>query len=147
MPYPEELIAPMRAELTQLGVKELRTAAEVDAFSKDQKGTALLIVNSVCGCAAGGARPGVALALKHANRPDVAVTVFAGGDVEATARARALMPDMPPSSPSLALWKDGKLVHFVPRHQIEGRDGRRVAEDLTKAFDKHCSRAPQKAPA
>jgi putative YphP/YqiW family bacilliredoxin len=147
MPYPEEMVAPMRAELTRLGVKELRTAADVDAFAKSQKGTALLIVNSVCGCAAGGARPGVALALQHANRPDLAVTVFAGNDVEATARARALMPEVPPSSPSLALWKDGKLVHFVPRHQIEGRDGRRVADDLTKAFDQHCSRAPQKAPA
>lgn len=145
MPYPEEMVAPMRAELTKLGVKELRTAADVDAFAKNQKGTALLIVNSVCGCAAGGARPGVALALQHANRPDVAVTVFAGNDVEAVARARAMMPDMPPSSPSLALWKDGKLVHFVPRHQIEGRDGRRVAADLTKAFDEHCARAPQRS--
>lgn len=139
MSYPEALIAPMRAELTRLGVKELRTAADVDAFAKNQKGTALLVVNSVCGCAAGGARPGVALALQHANKPDVTVTVFAGGDVEATARARGLMPEVPPSSPSLALWKDGKLVHFVPRHQIEGRDGRRVADDLTKAFDQFCT--------
>src|SRR5439155_15787260 len=122
MPYPEEMVAPMRAELTRAGVKELRTAADVDAFAKNQKGTALLVVNSVCGCAAGGARPGVTLALENVAKPDQVVTVFAGQDTEAVARARSLFAEYPPSSPSLALFKDGKVVHFVPRHQIEGRD-------------------------
>jgi putative YphP/YqiW family bacilliredoxin len=132
----------MRAELVHAGAKELRTAAEVDSFAKDQKGTALLVVNSVCGCAAGGARPGVTLALQNAARPDRVVTVFAGQDTDAVARARSLFPEYPPSSPSLALFKDGKVVHFVPRHQIEGRDGRRVAFDLIAAFDKFCATAP-----
>src|SRR5947207_12150379 len=139
MPYPEEMVAPMRAELTRAGARELKTPAEVDAFAKAQKGTALLVVNSVCGCAAGGARPGVLLALQNATKPDQIVTVFAGQDTDATARARGLFPEYPPSSPSLALFKDGKVVHFVPRHQIEGRDGRRVAFDLIAAFDKHCA--------
>ena len=144
MPYPEELVAPMRAELTRAGAKELRTAAEVEKFAKGQKGTALLVVNSVCGCAAGGARPGVTLALQHATKPDQVVTVFAGQDVEATAKARSLFPEYPPSSPSIALFKDGKIVHFVPRHQIEGRDGPRVAFDLIGAFDRHCATAAAK---
>jgi putative YphP/YqiW family bacilliredoxin len=141
MPYPEEMVAPMREELVRAGARELRTAAEVDAFFRGQKGTALLVVNSVCGCAAGGARPGAALALRHAVRPDQVVTVFAGQDLEATAKARSYMPEFPPSSPSMALWKDGKVVHFVPRHQIEGRDGRAVAFDLATAFDKYCTPA------
>jgi putative YphP/YqiW family bacilliredoxin len=141
MPYPEEMVAPMRKELTRLGVKELRSAADVDAFAKDQKGTALLVVNSVCGCAAGGARPSVAIALQHATKPDQVATVFAGQDTEATARARALFPEYPPSSPSMALLKDGKVVHFLPRHQIEGRDPRTIALDLAAAFDKHCAKA------
>jgi putative YphP/YqiW family bacilliredoxin len=135
------MVEPMRRELTQVGVRELRTPADVDAFAKGQKGTALLIVNSVCGCAAGGARPGAILALKHAVRPDLAVTVFAGQDLEATQRARALFAEFPPSSPSMALFKDGKVVHFVPRHMIEGRDGRMVAADLVQAFEKHCAKA------
>jgi putative YphP/YqiW family bacilliredoxin len=134
------MVEPMRRELTQVGVKELRTPADVDAFAKGQKGTALLIVNSVCGCAAGGARPGLVLALKHGVRPDQVVTVFAGQDLEATQRARALFPEYPPSSPSMALFKDGKVVHFVPRHMIEGRDGRTVAHDLVSAFDRHCGK-------
>ncbi len=142
MPYPEEMVAPMRAELTRVGAKELRTAAEVDAFMKGQKGTALLVINSVCGCAAGGARPGVTMALQSAVKPDQVVTVFAGQDTEAVAKARSYLTDVPPSSPSLALLKDGKLVHFVPRHQIEGRDGRTVAFDLISAFEKHCAKAP-----
>ncbi len=142
MPYPEEMVAPMRAELTRVGAKELRTAAEVDAFMKAQKGTALLVINSVCGCAAGGARPGVAMALQSAVKPDQVVTVFAGQDTEAVAKARSYLADVPPSSPSLALFKDGKLVHFVPRHMIEGRDGRTVAFDLIGAFEKHCAKAP-----
>jgi len=141
MPYPEELVAPMRAELTRLGVKELRTAAEVDAFAKTQQGTALLVVNSVCGCAAGGARPGIAMALQHAAKPDAVVTVFAGQDTDAVAKARALFADYPPSSPSMALFKDGKVVHFVPRHQIEGRAPAMIAGDLKAAFDKHCVKA------
>ncbi|MCC7140145.1 MAG: BrxA/BrxB family bacilliredoxin [Planctomycetes bacterium] len=140
MPYPEEMVAPMRAELTRLGVDELRTAADVERFAKETKGTALLVVNSVCGCAAGGARPAVSLALRHAVRPDRTVTVFAGQDVEATARARAMFPEYPPSSPSMALLKDGKVVHFVPRHMIEGRDGKTIATDLVAAFEKHCAK-------
>jgi putative YphP/YqiW family bacilliredoxin len=138
MPYPEELVAPMRAELTRLGVRELKTPADVDAFAKGQKGTALLVVNSVCGCAAGGARPGVALALAHGAKPDAGVTVFAGQDTDATAKARALFTEYPPSSPSMALFKDGKVVHFVPRHQIEGRPPAAIAQDLKAAFDRHC---------
>jgi bacilliredoxin len=140
VPYPPEMVEPMRRELTSAGVRELRTPQDVDAFAKGQKGTALLIVNSVCGCAAGGARPGVLLALKHGVRPDQTVTVFAGQDLEATQRARALFAEFPPSSPSMALFKDGKVVHFVPRHMIEGRDGRMVAHDLVQAFDKHCAK-------
>ncbi len=139
MPYPEEMVAPLRAELTRLGVAELKTAADVDRFMADKKGTALLIVNSVCGCAAAGARPGVAVALQHTTKPDRVATVFAGQDLEATARARSYFGEVPPSSPSMALFKDGKVVHFVPRHMIEGRDGRRVGFDLVEAFDKHCA--------
>jgi putative YphP/YqiW family bacilliredoxin len=135
------MVAPLRAELTRVGVKELRTAAEVDQFLSQKKGTALLVVNSVCGCAAAGARPGVTLALKHGVRPDRVATVFAGQDLEATQRARSYIADVPPSSPSMALFKDGKLVHFVPRHMIEGRDGRAVAFDLVTAFDQHCAAA------
>lgn len=141
MPYPEEMVAPMRQELVRLGAKELRTAADVEAFAKGQKGTALLVVNSVCGCAAGGARPAIALALKAGARPDQLVTVFAGQDTDATARARALMGEYPPSSPSFALFKDGKVVHFVPRHQIEGRPPQLIAMDLTTAFEKFVAKS------
>lgn len=141
MPYPEELVQPMREELTRIGVKELRNTAEVDAFLGDKKGTAFVIVNSVCGCAAGAARPGVTLALQHAARPDRAATVFAGQDTEAVAKARGYFSDYPPSSPSLALFKDGKVVHFVPRHGIEGKMPQQVAADLAAAFDKHCAKA------
>ena len=137
MPYPEEMVAPMRAELTKLGAKELRKASDVDAFMKAQKGTALLVVNSVCGCAAGGARPAVQIALQAAIKPDQVVTVFAGQDVEATAKARAYFANVPPSSPSMALLKDGKLVDFVPRHQIEGRPPAVIAHDLVERFEKH----------
>lgn len=138
MPYPEELVQPMRAELTGAGVKELRTAADVDAFMKEKSGTAMVIVNSVCGCAAGGARPGVKLALKHTSKPDRVATVFAGQDLEAVAKARSYFADVPPSSPSIALFKDGELVHFVPRHAIEGRDPRQIAAELTQVFDSVC---------
>jgi putative YphP/YqiW family bacilliredoxin len=141
MPYPEQMCAPMRAELVDMGVKELRTAAEVDAFFADKQGTALILVNSVCGCAAGAARPGLQMALDNAARPDRVATVFAGQDLEATARARELIGDVPPSSPSLALLKDGELVHFVPRHMIEGHAPEGVAAQLKAGFDKYCAGA------
>lgn len=139
MPYPEQMVAPMRAELVDMGVLELRTASEVEEFFAAGEGTALLLVNSVCGCAAGSARPAVRLALAGNRRPDRVATVFAGQDLEATARARELIGDVPPSSPSLALMKDGELVHFVPRHMIEGREAEAIAANLTEAFGIHCS--------
>jgi len=138
MPYPEQMVAPMRAELVEMGVQELRTAREVDDFFARYRGSALLLINSVCGCAAGSARPAVRLALDHEIRPEFAATVFAGQDLEATERARELIGDVPPSSPSLALMKDGELVHFVPRHLIEGREAEAVAADLTAAFAAYC---------
>lgn len=134
MPYSELLVKPMREELTSAGVEELRTAADVDRFMSEEGGTALLVVNSVCGCAAGMARPGVRLALTEGPRPDRVATVFAGQDLEATARARGYLPDIPPSSPSIALFKDGELVQFIPRHRIEGRSAQDVAGDLVQAF-------------
>jgi putative YphP/YqiW family bacilliredoxin len=139
MPYSPLLVKPMREELTQLGVKELLTAADVDAFMKEATGTAMLVVNSVCGCAAGMARPGIRLALQHGRRPDRVASVFAGQDLEATARARGYFPDIPPSSPSIAFIKDGELVYFMPRHRIEGRDAQMVARDLAAVFDEHCA--------
>jgi putative YphP/YqiW family bacilliredoxin len=139
MPYDPTLVQPMREELTRLGVQELCTAAEVDRFMAQKSGTAMVVVNSVCGCAAGQARPGVRLALSHPRRPDRFATVFAGQDLEATARAREYFSQFPPSSPSIALFKDGQVVHFVPRHQIEGRDALVVANDLVAAFDQHCA--------
>ena len=138
MPYDPQLVAPMRAELTQAGAQELTNPTEVDQFMDNKTGTALLVVNSVCGCAAGGARPAVALALEHSTKPDRVATVFAGQDVEATQRAREHFADFPPSSPSMALLKDGLVVHFVPRHMIEGRSAQEIAFDLVEAFDKHC---------
>jgi putative YphP/YqiW family bacilliredoxin len=138
VPYSELMVRPMREELTSIGVKELRTAADVDAFMAEKSGTAMLVVNSVCGCAAGMARPGVRLALEHDRRPDRVATVFAGQDLEATARARGHFSDIPPSSPSIALFKDGELVYFIPRHRIEGRDARAVANDLVAVFNEHC---------
>jgi putative YphP/YqiW family bacilliredoxin len=139
MPYSELMVRPMREELTSAGVKELRTAQEVDEFLAEKNGTALLVVNSVCGCAAGMARPGIRQALQHGRRPDRVATVFAGQDLEATARARAHIADVPPSSPSIAFFKDGELVYFVPRHRIEGRTADGVASDLTAVFDEHCA--------
>jgi putative YphP/YqiW family bacilliredoxin len=138
MPYPPALVAPMRAEMTRMGARELTTASEVDAAIGDQKGTTLVFVNSVCGCAAANARPGLALALQHAARPQEVVTVFAGQDLEATARARQYFSDYQPSSPSMALFRDGEVVHFVHRHQIEGRNPQAVAAELTAAFDRYC---------
>jgi putative YphP/YqiW family bacilliredoxin len=138
MPYPEMLVRPMREELTRWGVEELKTAQDVDA-ALAQEGTTLVVVNSVCGCAARNARPAIALALQHANRPDRATTVFAGQDVEAVSEARSHFPGYPPSSPSIALLKDGELVYMMERHQIEGRDADLIAEDLTEAFDRFCA--------
>lgn len=139
MPYSELLVRPMREELTSAGVKELRTPEEVDAFMNEKSGTAMLVVNSVCGCAAGMARPGVRLALQGEHRPDRVATVFAGQDLEATAKARAYLADIPPSSPSIAFLKDGDLVYFMPRHRIEGRDAQSVAHELTTVFAEHCA--------
>ena len=139
MPYSELLVRPMREELSSIGVRELRTPDEVDAFLNDKTGTAMLVVNSVCGCAAGMARPGVRLALEGERRPDRVAYVFAGQDLEATARARGHFADIPPSSPSIAFFKDGELVYFMPRHRIEGRDARQVASDLTAVFGEFCA--------
>ncbi len=141
MIYPEEMVRPMREELTRVGFKELRTAAVVDDLLGRSKGTVLVVVNSVCGCAAGKARPAVASALSQAARPDVLATVFAGQDSEATARARDYFTGYPPSSPSIALLRDGKLVYMLERRDIEGRDAFSIAEDLTSALDRIC--APQ----
>ena len=138
MPYPEILLQPMRAELTRLGVQELKTADQVEK-SFAEGGTNLVVVNSVCGCAARNARPAVALALQSEHRPDRATTVFAGQDVDATAAARRHFLGYPPSSPSIALLKDGDVVFMLERHQIEGRDADEIAEDLATAFEKHCA--------
>ena len=140
MPYDPRLVEPMRRDLTSAGVEELKTPADVDAFMK-RKGTKLVIVNSVCGCAAGMARPGAKLALQHPNKPEHVATVFAGQDLDATAKARSYFGAVPPSSPSMALFRDGELVHFVPRHAIEGRDAQTVAFELVTAFDQHCAKA------
>lgn len=138
MAYPEPFIAPMREELTRVGVKELRTAADVDQ-AVASPGTVMIVVNSVCGCAAGKARPGIALALQHARKPETVATVFAGADLDATARAREAFAPYPPSSPSVGLLRDGKLVYMLERRQIESRDARSIAQMLTAAFDEHCA--------
>lgn len=127
----------MRAELTRLGIKELRTPGDVDDAVRT-KGTVMIVVNSVCGCAAGKARPGIALALQHARRPDLAATVFAGADIEATDRARQYFAPYPPSSPSIGLLQDGKLVFMLERRDIENRDAAAIAAKLAAAFDEHC---------
>jgi putative YphP/YqiW family bacilliredoxin len=136
--YPEEFIGPMRRELTQLGVQETRTPEAVDAVLGSQGGTVMMVINSMCGCAAGRARPGVALSLRHGVVPETVATVFAGGDLEATERVREYLPDFPPSSPSVALFKDGKPVFMLQRHQIENRDATEIAKSLTEAFDQFC---------
>ncbi len=141
MPYDPRLVQPMRDELTAVGFQELVTPEDVDEFMAQQSGTALLVVNSVCGCAAGMARPGVRLALMQGPRPDRLATVFAGQDLEAVARARSYFADYPPSSPSLALFREGALVHFVPRHHIEGRTAIEVGNDLIEALSEHCAPA------
>jgi putative YphP/YqiW family bacilliredoxin len=140
MPYPEILIQPMRAELTRLGVQELSTAETVRK-SFAEPGTNLVVVNSVCGCAARNARPAIALALQHSQRPDRATTVFAGQDLEATEEARRHFHGYPPSSPSIALLKDGDLVFMLERHRIEGRTADEIADDLRAAFDRYCGAA------
>src|SRR5437762_3114782 len=140
MRYPEEVIKPMREELTRLGVEELRTPEAVDEAVKNSQGTVMVVVNSICGCAAGKARPGVALALQHGVKPHKVATVFAGADIEATERARSYFTGYGPSSPSIALLKDGKLVYILERYQIEGRDATEIAGELTQAFDKYCAR-------
>ena len=138
MPYPESFIGPMRQELTRLGVQELRTAEAVDALLGEKGKTVMVVVNSMCGCAAGRARPGIALALQHPVKPDAVATVFAGGDIEATDRARQHFGSLPPSSPSVALMRDGEVLHFVHRHEIEGQTAEGIARNLTSAFDRHC---------
>lgn len=140
MTYPEHFVAPFRAELTDHGVEELRTAADVDTAVSSTSGTLMIVVNSICGCAAGKARPGVALALKNAVRPDRIATVFAGADVEATARARGYFTGFPPSSPSIGLLRDGKLVWMLERHQIENRGPEQIASALTSAFEQFCAK-------
>ena len=139
MMYDERFITPMRQELTRLGVEELRTAQEVDARLKDAKGTTLVVVNSMCGCAARNARPAVASALQHAVKPDTLTTVFAGQDPDATESARKYFVGYPPSSPSIGLLKDGQLVFMLERHQIEGRTADQIAQDLVGAFDRYCA--------
>ena len=140
MPYDNLLVAPMRAEVTRLGVTELRTVAEVDTALGPGEGTVLVFVNSICGCAAGMARPALAQALRHPVRPQHLYTVFAGQDLDAAARARSYFADYQPSSPSVALLRDGEVVHFVHRHMIEGRNPEVIAAGLIAAFDKHCTR-------
>ena len=136
MPYPEMFIAPMRGEMTVMGARELRTAADVDDAVKNTKGTLMLVVNSVCGCAAGKARPGIAMALQHPHRPDALATVFAGADVEATDRARGYFTGYPPSSPSVGILRDGKLVYMLERRDIESRSAEMIAAELTRAFER-----------
>lgn len=136
--YPPELVAPMKSELTDIGFQQLVSAGDVDAAIGNSQGTTLVMVNSVCGCAAGNARPGVRMALDHAKTPTNLTTVFAGVDREATDQARSFMLPYPPSSPSIALFKDGRLVHFVERHHIEGATPELIADNLKGAFDEFC---------
>lgn len=138
MPYPEYLVAPMRQELVDLGARECRTPEEVDTVLKSA-GVVMMVVNSVCGCAAGKARPGIAMALRHAHRPDVVATVFAGADIQATDSARRYFTGFQPSSPSIALLRDGKLVYMMERRDIETKSAEAIADQLTLAFDKHCA--------
>jgi putative YphP/YqiW family bacilliredoxin len=143
--YDERLVAPMRQDLTRLGIKEIRTAEEVDAELKDLKGTALVVVNSVCGCSARMARPAVAIALQNPIKPEHLTTVFAGQDAEATERARSYFTGYPPSSPQIGLLKDGQLVFMLERWQIEGRPADEIAHDLVNAFNRYCAPAASAA--
>jgi putative YphP/YqiW family bacilliredoxin len=140
VPYSELMIGPMREELTSIGVEEMRTPEQVEETLNDTQGTVMVVVNSICGCAAGKARPGIAQALQHDVRPDKVATVFAGADIEATEKARSYFTGYPPSSPSIALLKDGQLVWMLERRQIEGKDASEVANELTRAFDEHCTK-------
>lgn len=135
--YPAELVKPMREDLTKVGFEELHTEAEVDA-AMQRKGTMLVVVNSVCGCAAANARPGARMSLQNAKTPENLVTVFAGVDKDATDKARSYMVPFPPSSPSMALFKDGELVHMLERHHIEGRPAEMIAENLVSAYNEYC---------
>lgn len=137
--YMEDMVKPMREELTRIGLTELRTAEDVEQnFAKMKDGTAIVVVNSVCGCAAGQCRPGVAVALENENKPDYLFTVFAGQDKEATAKAREYFEPYPPSSPSIAVFKQGELVHFIERDGIENRSADEIASELIQVFDEHC---------
>lgn len=138
--YDERFVTPMRVELTQIGVEEMRTPQEVDAKLRDTQGTTLVVVNSICGCAARNARPAVAKAIQHEARPNQLTTVFAGQDVEAVQRARSYFTGYAPSSPQIALMKDGEVVYMLERHQIEGRSADDIAKDLTRAFDTYCEK-------
>jgi putative YphP/YqiW family bacilliredoxin len=137
--YPEIMVVPMREELTRLGVEELKTASDVDSKLQSPQGTTLVIVNSICGCAAGRLRPAVRTALQNSSRPDRSFSVFAGQDMEATERARSYFTGYPPSSPSLALFREGKLVHMMQRSDIEHRDAADIANELKGVFDQHCA--------
>ena len=145
MPYSELMIRPMREELTRIGVEELRTPDDVEQTLENSKGTVMVVVNSICGCAAGKARPGIARALEHSVRPDKVTTVFAGADIEATEKARSYFTGYAPSSPSIALLKDGKLVYMMERRQIEGQNADAIARQLMAAFDQHCAAAADRA--
>ncbi len=137
--YPEQLVAPMRQDLTTAGFQELKTPAEVEKHVKNEKGTTLLVINSVCGCAAGAARPGVKWALQNSGKkPEHLTTVFAGVDKEAVSKARELTLPYPPSSPAIALFKDGELLHFVERHHIEGRNAQMIGQHLVEVFEEFC---------
>lgn len=139
MPYPELMIRPMREDLTRLGVEETRTSEQVDDAVKNTRGTLMVIVNSVCGCAAGKARPGIAMALQNERKPDRVITVFAGADIEATERARDYFTDYQPSSPQIAIMKDGRVEYMMERHQIENRNAQQIAQELASAFDRVCA--------
>ena len=143
--FPEEAVRPMREELTRVGFRELRTAQDVDTVLQNERHTVLVVVNSVCGCAAGRARPAVAMALSHHARPEILATVFAGQDLAATERARGYFTGYAPSSPSIALLRDGKVAFMLERSDIEGRDPQAIAGDLVKAFDRFCAPATARA--
>jgi putative YphP/YqiW family bacilliredoxin len=145
MPYPEIMIRGMREELTRLGVEEWKTPEQVEEGIRNSQGTVMVVVNSVCGCAAGKARPGIALALQHEARPERVATVFAGADIEATEKARSYFTGYRPSSPSIALLKDGQLVYMLERSQIENKFAEQIAEELKRAFDQYCANTPASA--
>lgn len=136
--YPKELVMPMKEELTSVGFEDVTTAEEARNLIQNTDGTLLMVINSVCGCAAGMARPGIKMSLTNANKPDKLATVFAGFDIEAVAEVRKLTFPYPPSSPSIALFKNGKLVHFIERHHIEGRNAMMISENLIGAYDRYC---------